>query len=140
LRIVVAVLLLIDELARPAYRPILDWIATRRFMERFAAAIAPLPRFVILVLFAIPFAIAEPLKLLALLLVARGLVVPGIVLLVLAYLVSFLVVERIYHAGREKLLTYWWFAWAMKQIVLVRNIMVAFRDMTLRTMRAWLER
>ena len=30
-------------------------------------------------------------------------------------------VERIFHAGRAKLLTYWWFAWAVERAVEVRN-------------------
>jgi hypothetical protein len=63
------------------------------------------------------------------------LAVTGVVLLVLAYLVSFLIVERIYEAGREKLLTYWWFAWAMAQIVKVRNLLLAFRDRLLARLR-----
>ncbi|RYE72459.1 MAG: hypothetical protein EOP19_30515, partial [Hyphomicrobiales bacterium] len=38
-----------------------------------------------------------------------------------AHLMSFVFVERIYHAGREKLLRYRWFAWIMGQIVRVRD-------------------
>jgi hypothetical protein len=133
--VAVGFILLIDAIARPLYRPLLDWIATRRIMHRFAALIEPLPRFVILVLFGVPFAIAEPLKLLAVYLMARGLVVTGVVLLVLAYLVSFLIVERIYEAGRHKLLTYWWFAWAMTQIVKVRDLLLAFRARTMARLR-----
>jgi hypothetical protein len=125
--VVVGFILLIDAIARPLYRPLLDWIAQRQIMHRFAAMIAPLPRFVILVLFGVPFAIAEPLKVFAVYLIARGLVVTGVVLLVFSYLVTFLIVERIYEAGREKLLTYWWFAWAMAQIVKVRDLLLAFR-------------
>jgi hypothetical protein len=137
---VVAFILLIDAIARPIYRPLLDWIATWEFMHRMAARIAPLPRFAILVLFAVPFAIAEPLKVLALYLIARGLAVTGIVLLVFAYLMSFLIVERIYDAGRGKLLTYWWFAWAMTQIVRVRDILMALRRRIVARVRTWLPR
>jgi hypothetical protein len=133
--VAVGSILLIDAIARPLYRPLLDWIAARRIIHRFEAMIKPLPRFVILVLFGVPFAVAEPLKLLAVYLIARGLAVTGVVLLVLAYLVSFLIVERIYEAGREKLLTYWWFAWAMAQIVKVRNLLLAFRDRLLARLR-----
>jgi hypothetical protein len=136
--VAVGFILLIDAVAWPLYRPFLDWLANRQIMHRFAAMIAPLPRFAILVLFGVPFAVAEPLKLLAVYLIARGLAVTGVVLLVLAYLVSFLIVERIYEAGREKLLTYWWFAWAMTQIVKVRDLLLAFRAKAMVRVRDWL--
>ncbi|MDB5522520.1 MAG: hypothetical protein JWM58_283 [Rhizobium sp.] len=137
-RIVVAVILLIDEFARPLYRPMLDWIATWRMMARFTAAVASLPRLTILILFAVPFAIAEPLKLFALVLIARGRIIIGIALLVLAYLMTFLLVERIYHAGRQKLLTYPWFEWAMRQIGQVRNALLKFKAESVTRLRAWL--
>jgi hypothetical protein len=138
--IILAIILLIDDLVRPIYRPILNWIARRRFMERFRDAIEPLPRFTILILFGVPFAIAEPLKVFALYLVARGLVVTGIVLLIFAYLMTFLIVERIYEAGHGKLLTYPWFAWAMKQIKQVRDVIVAAKNIMVARARAWFVR
>lgn len=137
---IVAFILLIDAIARPIYRPLLNWIATWEFMHRMAARIAPLPRFAILVLFAVPFAIAEPLKVFALYLIARGLVVTGVALLISSYLMTFLIVERIYEAGREKLLTYWWFAWAMTQIGHVRDLLMAFRRRLVARVRTWLPR
>ncbi len=137
---VVVFILLIDAIARPLYRPLLDWIATRQIMHRFTAAIRPLPRFVILVLFEIPFAIAEPLKVFAVYLIARGLMVTGVVLLVFSYLVTFLVVERIYEAGREKLLTYWWFAWAMTIIGRVRDMLLAVKARAMAGVRSWLRK
>jgi hypothetical protein len=136
--IVIMLFMLVDELARPIYRPLLDWIARWRFMERFEAMVAPLPRFVILVLFGVPFAIAEPLKVFALLLVAKGLVATGIGLLIFAYLVTFLIVERIYHAGQHKLLTYLWFAWAMKQIGAVRDVLVSVKVAAMAQVRSWI--
>lgn len=137
--VVVGAILLIDALARPLYRPLLDWIAERKIIHRFEAMIAPLPRFVILVLFGVPFAVAEPLKVFAVYLIARGLVITGVVLLVFSYLVTFLIVERIYEAGREKLLTYWWFAWAMGHIIRVRDFLLAFRTRIMVRVRAWLQ-
>lgn len=137
---VVAFILIIDAIARPLYRPLLDWIATLQIMRRFTAIIEPMPRATILVLFAVPFAIAEPLKVFALLLVARGLVVTGVLLLIFAYLVTFLIVERIYEAGRGKLLTYWWFAWAMTQIGHVRDLLLAVKARARARLAAWLQR
>ena len=122
-----AIILLIDALARPLYRPLVDWVASFRFIERMEQAIAPLPRLVILILFGVPFAIAEPLKLVALVIIAHGHIIFGVVVLILAYLATFLIVERIYHAGRDKLLTYRWFAWFMAHVIHVRNMLGAFR-------------
>jgi hypothetical protein len=135
---VAVIILVLDAVARPIYRPIHEWLTNSRAMHRFTALIAPLPRPVILVLFAVPFAIAEPLKVLALLLIARGRLVSGIVLMVFAYLMTFLVVERIYHAGRDKLLTYPWFKWAMDTIVLVRDALLRIRTALMARARAWL--
>lgn len=113
LRAVLTVLIVIDELARPLYRPLIRRLAALRIVRRIEESIARLPRFAILILLAIPFAIAEPLKLLGLLLMAQDHFRTGLVVFAFAHLVSFLLVERIYHAGRDKLLTYGWLAWGM---------------------------
>jgi hypothetical protein len=113
LRGVLTVLIVIDEIARPLYRPLIHWLASLRIVRRIEAAIARLPRLAILILLAIPFAIAEPLKFVGLLLMGQGRFKTGLVVLGCAHLVSFLLVERIYHAGRDKLLTYGWLACGM---------------------------
>lgn len=118
--IVLGLLVLLDELARPFYRPLIAWVARLRLMRRFEHWVAGHARFFILVLLAIPFAIAEPLKFGALVVIAKGHVKTGVIILALAYLVSFVVVERIYSAGRPKLMTYRWFAWGMEVLVRVR--------------------
>lgn len=115
------VLVLIDEAARPLYRPLSRWIASLRIVARMEEAVSRLPRLAILIVLAIPFVVAEPLKIVGLLLMARGRVASGLVILALAYLASFLLVERIYHAGRDKLLTYRWLAWVMGLIVAIRQ-------------------
>jgi hypothetical protein len=118
--IVLAALILLDELVRPLYRPLARWIASLRLVARMEAAIARMPRLAVLVLLALPLAIAEPLKLVGLVLLGRGQLAPGVVVLGLAYLASFLIVERIYHAGRAQLLSYGWLAWAMGHLSRLR--------------------
>lgn len=132
-----AIILMVDAVARPLYRPLLNWFASLTVMHRFEAWIATLPRFLILVFFAVPFIVAEPLKVFAVYLIAIGMVVSGIVLMALAYLVSFLIVERIYHAGRDKLLTYAWFKWGIDRVVFVRNLLLAARDAAMLRLRSW---
>jgi len=113
LRVVLTVLIVIDEIARPFYRPLIDWFASLRIVARMEAWIARQSRLAILALLAVPFAVAEPLKLLGLVMMADGRARTGLVVFAFAHLVSFLLVERIYHAGRDKLLTYGWLAWIM---------------------------
>lgn len=121
LRAVLTVFIVLDELLRPLYRPLLRRLARLRVMRRLEEAVAALPRPLVLLALAIPFAIAEPLKLFGLLLFARGQFWAGLVVTAFAHLMSFVFVERIYHAGREKLLSYRWFAWIMGQVVRVRD-------------------
>lgn len=116
-----AVVIVIDGVARPLYRPILQWAASVEVIRRVDEQIARLPRPAILALFVVPFAIAEPAKVLALVWLAEGSLLSGLLLLAASYLATFLVVERIYHAGKPKLLTYAWFAWCIDQLSVVRD-------------------
>lgn len=125
LEVVLALLVLIDEVARPFYRPLLRWVAGLRIMQRFERWVAGLPRLAILILLAIPFAIAEPLKFVALFWMAEGHARTGLVTLVLAYLASFVIVERIYTAGEAKLMSYGWFAFLVARLIAVRSALLA---------------
>jgi hypothetical protein len=121
LRAVITVFVILDEFLRPLYRPLQRRLAGLRIMRRLEESVAALPRPLAMLALAIPFAIAEPLKLFGLLLFARGQFWAGLVVTAFAHLMSFVFVERIYHAGREKLLSYRWFAWVMGQVVRVRD-------------------
>ena len=121
LRAVITVFVILDEFLRPLYRPLLRRLAELRIMRRLEERVGSLPRALVLLALAIPFAIAEPLKLFGLLLFARGQFWAGLVVTAFAHLMSFVFVERIYAAGREKLLGYRWFAWIMGQVVRIRD-------------------
>ena len=121
LRAVLTVFIVLDELLRPLYRPLIRRLASLRIMRKLEETVAGLPRPLVLVALAVPFAIAEPLKLVGLLLFADGQFWAGLVVTAFAHLMSFVFVERIYHAGREKLLSYPWFAWIMGQVTRVRD-------------------
>jgi hypothetical protein len=125
LRAVLAVFIVLDEALRPLYRPLLERLSGLRVMRRLEEAVAALPRPLVLVALAVPFAIAEPMKLLGLLLFARGQFWAGLGVTAIAHLMSFVFVERIYHAGREKLMGYRWFAWIMGQVLRVRDALLA---------------
>ncbi|MDZ4362860.1 hypothetical protein [Brevundimonas sp.] len=124
LDLVVGLVILLDELVRPLYRPLIAWFASLRLVARLEAAIGRLPPYGALVALAIPFAIVEPLKLLGLLFLARGAFMAGIVTTAIGHLAGFLLVERVYHAGRAQLLTISWFARIMGWIDAIRQAVI----------------
>ncbi|OJY63916.1 MULTISPECIES: hypothetical protein [unclassified Rhizobium] len=138
LRLVIAVLVIISEIARPVYRPLVNWFSSLSVVKHFGDFVASLPRAVILVLFVVPLAIAEPLKIYALFVIARGHVISGLVIIAAAYLMSFLLVERLFHAGREKLLTYGWLRWIMDRVETVRRWVAEMKESVMATVHAWL--
>ena len=115
-----SILILLDEIVRPIYRPLTRWISERRVVALTEAAIGRLPPYAVLALLAVPFAVAEPLKLVGVVLIGRGQIGFGALVLILSYLASFLIVERIYHAGRAKLMTIGWFAKVMNLLAQLR--------------------
>ena len=116
----------LNEIAGFALRPFNRWLNSLAVVARISAWIDGLPAYVVLVILAIPFAIAEPAKILALYLMGTGHVVVGLVLIVGAYLVSLLVVERLYEAGRAKLHTIPWFARLMDWLFTLRDRFLAW--------------
>lgn len=138
LRLVITVLVIISEVARPLYRPFVNWFSSLSIVVHFGEFVGSLPRGVILVLFVVPLAIAEPLKIYALFVIARGHVISGLIIIALAYLMSFLLVERLFHAGREKLLTYGWLKWTMDRVETVRNSVADMKRSIIAMVRSWL--
>jgi hypothetical protein len=127
---VVVFYLILDAIFAPIFRPLYRWLIKLRYVVRFQEIIAALPPYAILVALAVPFAFAEPAKLIALYLIAIGHLTAGIILTALAHLVTLVIVERIYHAGREKLRTIPWFARLMDWLGGVRDRFLAWARAT----------
>lgn len=125
----IIVYLAVNAVVAPIYRPLQRWFSKLEFVIRLQDRIAGLPPYGILVLLGIPFAIAEPAKLWAVILFATGHELVGATIFVLAYFVTFVVIERVYSAGRDKLRTIGWFAKLM-------DWLIAFRDQVF----AWIRR
>lgn len=121
LRAIIVFALVLDGIFRPLYRPVIRALSNLKIIQRLESRIAQLPRLAILLCLAVPFAIAEPMKIIGLVLLAHGAFKSGVVLTIIAHLSTFLIVERIYHAGREKLLTYGWLAWIMRYVRFARS-------------------
>ncbi len=130
---VVVLYVVLDGIITPVVRPLVGWVARLRFVIRLQDIVAALPPYAILVLLAVPFAFAEPAKIYALYLMTGGKFVAGLVTISMAYLVSLLVVERIYHAGRKKLKTIPWFAKLMDWLTGIRDRLLAWARAT----RVW---
>ncbi|MBM7323812.1 hypothetical protein JS562_11895 [Agrobacterium sp. S2] len=121
LRAIIVFAMVLDGIFRPLYRPVIRALSNLKIIQRLESRIAQLPRLVILLCLAVPFAIAEPMKIIGLVLFAHGAFKSGVVLTIIAHLSTFLIVERIYHAGREKLHTYGWLAWIMRYVRFARS-------------------
>ena len=130
---VVVLYVVLDGIVKPVVRPLLGWVARLRFVLRLQDIVAALPPYAILVLLAVPLAFAEPAKIYALYLMAEGHFASGLVTISMAYLVSLLIVERIYHAGRMKLATIPWFAKLMDWLTGIRDRLLAWARAT----RVW---
>jgi len=123
---VVFIYLVLDAILAPLFQPIARWFAELALIQRAERLIADLSPYAILVLLAIPFVIAEPAKLYALYLIGAGHRVSGIVTLIGAYLISLLVVDRIYQAGAFKLRRIEWFDHLMSWLTHFRDRLVHF--------------
>jgi hypothetical protein len=80
-------------------------------------SLSPYPTFA---LFAVPLVVLEPIKPVGLYLIASGNVIDGSVLIAVGEVAKITIVERIFHAGRDKLLTIPAFAWSYERVMALR--------------------
>ncbi len=118
---VVGLYVVLDDIFTPIFEPVVRWVVQLPLVLRLQQFAAELPPYGVLALMAVPFALGEPAKLYGVLLVGTGHWVTGLVVLVLAYLVTIVLVERVYAAGRDKLRTIGWFAFVMDWLVAIRD-------------------
>ncbi len=124
-----AVLLAYDALSAlfgPLVRPVVAWLGSLEPIARLGRAIAALPPYGALALLAVPFAIIEPVKFVALWWLAQGHAVTGLIALALAHLASLLICERIFHAAKPKLMTIGWFARGYRALTRIRDRALAW--------------
>lgn len=127
---VVIVYVILDGIVTPVVQPLLRWVSRLGFVLRLQDIVAALPAYAILVLLTVPLAFAEPAKIYALVLMGEGHFTAGLATMALAYLVSLVIVERIYHAGRTKLATIAWFAKLMEWLTSNRDRFLAWARAT----------
>ena len=110
-QILVGIWVIVDSILSPIFRPLMRWLSesasrpggrelgSRRF-----------PPYAILVLLALPFGIEEVAKIYAFVLMGGGHFKIGFALYIACHVFAILVCERIFHAGKAKLMTIDWFA------------------------------
>jgi len=117
----VGLYVVLDDIFTPVFRPLVRWVVALPLVLRLQQFAAELPPYGILALMAVPFVLGEPAKLYGLYMFGTGHWVTGLVVLGLAYLVTIVLVERVYTAGKDKLRTIGWFAFVMDWLIAVRD-------------------
>jgi hypothetical protein len=99
--------------------------ALRKIAERSRHAIERLGPYQSLLLLAIPTAIVEPLKLIAVAIAGDGHWITGTVVIIAAYATSLLFVERLFVIVKPKLLKLRWFARLWCRLTILRYRLTA---------------
>ncbi|HEY6699331.1 MAG TPA: hypothetical protein VI137_00715 [Pseudolabrys sp.] len=103
--VVAAVYFALDALALSSLKPFLKKIANLKLFKFIALWVASLGPYPTLALFLIPLILLEPIKPLSAYFVASGQFKLGMLVLIVGEILKITIVERIFHIGREKLLT-----------------------------------
>jgi hypothetical protein len=115
-----ALYFLIDAIFFSLIRPLGTWLSKLpifRWVGRWIRSLGPYPT---LALFALPLIVLEPVKPVGLYLIASGNVIDGTVLIGVGEIAKITIVERIFHAGRDKLMTIPAFAWSYERVMSLR--------------------
>jgi hypothetical protein len=109
--VLAAIYFLVDALFMAVAMPISRWLARHFEFKRLRAWIKSLPPYPSLALFSVPVIILEPIKPVAAYLVATGQFVCGVAAFVGCELLKLVLVERLFHLTRDKLMRIPAFAW-----------------------------
>jgi len=110
--VLAAFYLVADAMFMHVAKPLADWIGKRPILHKLRVWIANLSPYATLALFCVPLIVLEPAKPLSAYLVATGHVVVGIAIFIVAEILKLVLVERLFHVGRSKLMSIAAFAWA----------------------------
>jgi hypothetical protein len=119
-----------NAILRPVFRPLSRWLASLHLVVSLEARLAQLPPGVILVMLLVPFLSAEPAKVYAVYLMGTGHFASGLAIFIGAYVVSLVLVDHIYHAGKAKLRTLPWFAKITDYLFAFRDRLIAWAKTT----------
>ena len=109
--VLAAIYFLVDAVFMAVARPMARWIGRHFEFKRLRAWIRSLPPYPSLCLFSVPVIILEPIKPVAAYLAATGQIVSGAVTFIIGELLKLVLVERLFHLTRDKLMRIPAFAW-----------------------------
>jgi hypothetical protein len=118
--ILAAIYFLVDAVFMAVARPISRWLGRHLEFKRLRAWIRSLPPYPSLALFSVPVIILEPIKPVAAYLAATGQFVCAAATLIVGELLKLVLVERLFHLTRDKLMRIPAFAWAYGKFAEVR--------------------
>jgi hypothetical protein len=118
--ILAAIYFLVDAVFMAVARPISRWLGRHLEFKRLRAWIRSLPPYPSLALFSVPVIILEPIKPVAAYLAATGQFVSGAATFIVGELLKLVLVERLFHLTRDKLMRIPAFAWAYGKFAEVR--------------------
>ncbi|OAF06035.1 hypothetical protein AYJ54_20305 [Bradyrhizobium centrolobii] len=110
--VLAAIYFLVDAVFMAVARPISRWVERHLELKRLRAWIRSLPPYPSLALFSVPVIILEPIKPVAAYLAATGQILSGAVTFIIGELLKLVLVERLFHLTRDKLMRIPAFAWA----------------------------
>jgi hypothetical protein len=116
-----AVYFLLDALFAMIAIPLARWIAGHWMFARLHRWVLSLGPYPTLLLFLVPLVILEPVKPVAAYLATTHHVWLGLALLSVGEILKLVLVERLFHISRDKLLTIRAFAWAYSKYVIARD-------------------
>ena len=111
---------ILDMLGVPAMSPLARRILDTGPIAWIRSGSQRLPAYVAIVALAVPFVFAEPAKVYGLVLIGQGHFVWGVVVVVLAYLVSLVLVDTIFEGARPQLRSITWFARLLDWATVIR--------------------
>jgi hypothetical protein len=115
--VLAALYFLIDALFLPPLRMLARWLGSFGALARLGAWIRTLGPYQTLALFLVPLIILEPVKPVAAYLAAKGHVTRSLTVLVVGEILKITIVERLFHIGRDKLMTIPAFAWTYNYVM-----------------------
>jgi hypothetical protein len=115
--VLAALYFLIDALFLPPLRMLARWLGSFGVLARLADWIRARGPYQTLALFLVPLIILEPVKPVAAYLMATGRFTHGVIVLVVGEILKITIVERLFHIGRDKLMTIPAFAWAYNYVM-----------------------
>jgi hypothetical protein len=117
--VVAALYFAVDEIFSSIARPIGNWLSRLRMLDRVRDWIGALRPYPALALFLVPLIVLEPVKPVATYLAATGFFAEGALVFVVGETLKLVLIERLFHLTRDKLMTIPAFAWRYRRLRVV---------------------